>query len=109
MQTNIYETSSPPSEQEKATSAEQWSNWTTNQIRSAIEDERERTSQLLIELVVRLQRDVVPQVVETLPALRGPAGPVGPGGKLPIAKIWRQDEITYEAQVRCLTADCSKL
>jgi hypothetical protein len=37
MQTNIYETSSPPSEQEKATSAEQWSNWTTNQIRSAIE------------------------------------------------------------------------
>jgi hypothetical protein len=45
METDIRysEPSYPACEREMAASAEQWSNWTTDQIRSAIEDERERT------------------------------------------------------------------
>ena len=82
-----------------AASAEQWSNWTTNQIRSAIEDERERTFALLTELLVHIQKDVIPEVVATLPALRGPAGPVGPAGKLPIAKEWTRETVYYEGSV----------
>jgi hypothetical protein len=71
METDISygEPSSPVFEQEKAASAEQWVNWTTNQIRSAIEAERERTFGLLTELLVQIQRDVIPEVVATLPAL----------------------------------------
>ena len=80
METNIgcSEPSSRAFERETATSAEQWSNWTTSQICSAIEDERERTFELLTELLVRIQKDVIPEVVATLPALRGPVGPAGP-------------------------------
>jgi hypothetical protein len=62
METDIRcsESSSRAFERETATSAEQWSNWTTNQIRNAIEDERERTFELLTELLVRIQKDAIP-------------------------------------------------
>src|SRR5262245_10017092 len=93
------EPSSRAFEREKLASAEQWSNWTTHQIRSAIEDERERTFALLAELLAQIQRDTIPEVVETLPALRGPAGPVGPAGKLPIAKEWQREKVYYEGEV----------
>ena len=101
METDIRcsEPSSRAFERETATSAEQWSNWTTNQICSAIEDERERTFELLTELLVRIQRDVIPEVVATLPALRGPVGPTGPTGKLPIAKEWTRETVFYEGSV----------
>jgi hypothetical protein len=101
METDIRysEPSSRAFERETAASAEQWSNWTTNQIRSAIEDEHERMIELLAELLVRIQNDVIPEVVATLPALRGPAGPVGPGGKLPIAKEWTSETVFYEGSV----------
>ena len=81
METDIRysEPSSRTFERETTTNAEQWSNWTTNQICSAIEDERERTLDLLTELLVRIQKDVIPEVVSTLPALRGPAGPRSAG------------------------------
>jgi hypothetical protein len=93
------ELSSSAFEHEKAASAEEWTNWTTNQIRSAVEAERERTFGLLTELLVQIQRDVIPEVVATLPALRGPAGPVGPVGKLPIAKEWTRETVFYEGSV----------
>jgi hypothetical protein len=93
------EPSSPAFERETAASAEQWANWTTNQIRSAVEAERERTFELLTEVLVRIQKDMIPEVVATLPALRGPAGPVGPAGKLPIAKEWTRETVFYEGSV----------
>jgi len=101
METDIRcsEPSSRAFEREMATSAEQWSNWITNQICSAIENERERTFELLTELVVGIKKDVIPEVVATLPSLRGPAGPVGPGGKLPIAKEWTRETVFYEGSV----------
>ena len=100
MQTDISysEPSSRGFERGTATSAE-WSNWTTNQIRSAIEDERERTFALLSELLALIQRETIPEVVARLPELRGPAGPVGPAGKLPIAKEWQREKVYYEGQV----------
>ena len=100
METDIKysEPSSRACERETAASAE-WASWTTNQIRSAIEDERERTFALLAELLARIQREVIPEVVETLPELRGPAGPVGPAGKLPIAKEWQREKVYYEGEV----------
>jgi hypothetical protein len=99
METDIRcgEPSSP--EREKVASAEQWANWTTDQIRSAIEAERERTSALLTELLVQINNEMIPEVVATLPALRGPAGPVGPAGKLPIAKEWARETVFYEGTV----------
>jgi hypothetical protein len=87
---------SPAFEHEKAASAEQWANWTTNQIRIAVEAERERTFGLLTELLVQMQKDVIPEVVATLPALKGPAGPAG---KLPIAKEWTRETVFYEGSV----------
>jgi hypothetical protein len=95
----MSEPSSRVFERETAASAEQWSNWTTNQICGAIEDERERTFELLTELLVRIQKDVIPEVVATLPALRGQAGPVGPPGKLPVAKEFQRETVYYEASV----------
>jgi hypothetical protein len=97
METDIRysEPSSRAFERETATSAE-WSNWTMNQIRSAIEDERERTFELLSELLARIQRETIPEVVARLPALRGP---VGPAGKLPVAKEWQHEKVYYEGQV----------
>jgi hypothetical protein len=100
METDIkYSPSSRTFEREMTASAEQWSNWTTNEIRSAIEAEREQTFELLAELLVRIQKDVIPEVVGTLPALRGPTGPVGPAGKLPIAKEWQREKVYYEGEV----------
>jgi hypothetical protein len=60
MDTEISQPSSRAAERELAASAEQWSSWTTNQIRSAIEDERERTFALLTELLVQIEKDVIP-------------------------------------------------
>src|SRR5262245_38600032 len=93
------EPSSPAFERETTTSAEQWSNWTADQIRSAIEDERERTIALLAELLAQFQRETIPEIVARLPELRGPAGPVGPAGKLPNAKEWQREKVYYEGQV----------
>jgi hypothetical protein len=90
------EPSSRACERETAASAEQWANWTGDQIRSAIEDERERTFALLAELLAQIQRETIPEVVARLPALRGP---VGPAGKLPIAKEWQREKVYYEGQV----------
>jgi hypothetical protein len=93
------EPSSRAVEREKLASAEQWSNWTTDQIRSAVEAERERTFELLTELLVRIKKDMIPEVVATLPALRGPVGPAGPVGRLPIAKEWLREKVYYEGEV----------
>jgi hypothetical protein len=99
METDMSRPSSWDAEREIATSTEQWSNWTTNQIRSAIEDEREWTVALLTELLVGIQKEVIPEVIATLPALRGPVGPAGPAGKLPIAKEWTRETVFYEGSV----------
>jgi hypothetical protein len=101
METDIRrsEPPSPAFEYEMPASAEEWANWTTNQIRTAIEAERERTVTLLAELLVDIQKEVIPEVVATLPALRGPAGPMGPGGKLPLAKEWTRETVFYEGSV----------
>jgi len=68
------ETDTKPSsracERESAASAEQGANWTADQIRSAIEAEREATFDLLTEVLVRVKKDMIPEVVATLPALR---------------------------------------
>ena len=98
METDIRysEPSSPAFERETAANAEQWASWTSNQIRSAVEAERQRTFDLLAELVARIQKDMIPEVVATLPALRGPAGPAG---KLPIAKEWQRETVFYEGSV----------
>jgi hypothetical protein len=98
METDIRysEPSSPAFERETAASAEQWASWTADQIRSAIEDERKRTFALLAELLAQIQRETIPEVVAKLPALRGP---VGPAGKLPIAKEWQRETVYYEGSV----------
>jgi hypothetical protein len=93
------EPSSRALERENLPSAEQWASWTTDQIRSAIETEREQTFDLLTEVLVRIKKDMIPEVVATLPALRGPAGPVGPAGKLPVAKDWQRETVYYEGSV----------
>jgi hypothetical protein len=93
------EPSSPAVERERLASAEQWANWTTDQIRSAIEAEREQTFDLLTEVLVRIKKDMIPEVVATLPALRGPVGPVGPAGKLPIIKKWTRETVFYEGDI----------
>lgn len=84
---------------EKTASAEEWSNWTTNQIRVAIEAERERTFALLTELLVQIEQELVPSTVKTLPDLRGPPGPAGAAGKLPIAREWQREKVYYEGEV----------
>jgi hypothetical protein len=94
METDIRHTepSSRAVEREKLASAEQWSNWTTDQIRSAVEAEREQIFELLTEVLVHIKKDMIPEVVATLPALRGPIGPAGPVGRLPIAKEWLREK-----------------
>jgi hypothetical protein len=79
METEIRynEPSSRACEHEMTASAEQWANRTADQIRTAIEDERERTFALLAELLAQMQRETIPEVVARLPELRGPVGPVG--------------------------------
>ena len=71
METGIRynEPSSRAVERETATSAEQWSNWTTNEIRSAIEAEREWMFELLAELLVRIQKDVIERKNDEPPKL----------------------------------------
>jgi hypothetical protein len=54
-----------------------------------IEAERERTRALLTELLIQICDNTIPEVVSRLPELRGPAGPVGPAGKLPIVEEWK--------------------
>ena len=61
-----------------------------------IEAERERTHALLTELLIQICDNTIPEVVSTLPELRGPAGPVGPAGKLPIVKEWTRETVFYE-------------
>jgi hypothetical protein len=101
METDIRdsEPSSRAFERETAASAEEWANWTTNEIRSAIEVEREYTEALLTEMLVRVKTEVIPEAVATLPSLQGPTGPVGPTGKLPIAKDWQREKVYYEGEV----------
>ena len=41
-----------------------------------IEAERERTHALLTELLIQICDNTIPEVVSTLPELRGPTGPV---------------------------------
>jgi hypothetical protein len=101
METEIRynEPSSRACEHEMTASAEQWANRTADQIRTAIEDERERTFALLAELLAQMQRETIPEVVARLPELRGPVGPVGPAGKLPIAAEWTPETVFYEGSV----------
>jgi hypothetical protein len=64
--------------------------------RRLIEAERERTQALLTELLIQICDNTIPQVISTLPELRGPAGPVGPAGKLPIVEEWTRETVFYE-------------
>ena len=64
--------------------------------RSWIEVERERTHALLTELLIQICDNTIPEVVSTLPELRGPTGPAG---KLSIVKEWRRETVFYEGAV----------
>ena len=64
--------------------------------RSWIEAERERTHALLTELLIQICDNTIPEVVSTLPELRGPTGPAG---KLPIVKEWTRETVFYEGAV----------
>jgi hypothetical protein len=64
-----------------------------------IEAERERTHALLTELLIQICDNTIPEVVSRLPELRGPAGPVGPAGKLPIVEEWARETVFYEGSV----------
>ena len=64
--------------------------------RSWIEGERERTHALLTELLIQICDNTIPEVVSTLPELRGPTGPAG---KLPIGKEWTRETVFYEGAV----------
>ena len=61
-----------------------------------IEAERERTHALLTELLVQICDNTIPEVVSTLPELRGPTGPAG---KLSIVKEWTRETVFYEGAV----------
>jgi hypothetical protein len=67
--------------------------------RRLIEAERERTRALLTELLIQICDNTIPDVVSRLPELRGPAGPVGPAGKLPIVEEWTRETVFYEGSV----------
>jgi hypothetical protein len=67
--------------------------------RRRIEAERERTRALLTELLIRICDNAIPEVVSRRPELRGPAGPVGPAGKLPIVEEWTRETVFYEGSV----------
>jgi hypothetical protein len=60
---------------------------------------RQRTFELLATLLADIQEQVIPEVVATLPDLRGPPGPAGLTGKLPIAKQWTRATVFYEGSV----------
>ena len=61
-----------------------------------IEAERERTHALLTELLIQICDNTIPEVVSTLPELRGPTGPAG---KLSIVKEWTRETVLYEGAV----------
>ena len=61
-----------------------------------IEAERERTHALLTELLIQICDNTIPEVVSTLPELRGPTGPAG---KLSIVKEWTRETVFYEGAV----------
>jgi hypothetical protein len=42
---------------------------------------------------------MIPEIVATLPALRGPVGPAGPVGRLPIVQEWQRETVYYEGSV----------
>ena len=67
--------------------------------RRLIEDERERTQALLTELLIQICDNTIPEVVARLPELRGPAGPVGPAGKLPMVEEWTRETVFYQGNV----------
>jgi hypothetical protein len=58
--------------------------------------ERERTSDLLYELIIQLEKD---QSFVGRCGAPGERGEQGPPGKLPVAKAWEADVVHYEAQV----------
>jgi hypothetical protein len=51
--------------------------------------------------VIAHPEDWMPAAPPKPPGPPGPPGPAGAPGKLPIAKIWRQDSVSYEADVVC--------
>jgi hypothetical protein len=61
-----------------------------------IEAERERTRALLTELLIQICDNTIPEVVSTLPELRGPTGPAG---KLSIVTEWTRETVFYEGAV----------
>jgi hypothetical protein len=67
--------------------------------RRLIDGERERTQALLTELLIQICDNAIPEVVSRLPELRGPPGPVGPAGKLPIVEEWARETVFYEGSV----------
>src|SRR5262245_46824064 len=58
-------------------------------INSWINDERDRTRELLVGLLVRLQEE----------GIAGPPGPPGPAGLFPAVKAWRPDTVHYKGDV----------
>src|SRR5262249_53445799 len=61
-------------------------------INAWINNERERTHQLLIELVKGIQE-------EGIAGSPGPCGPPGPAGLFPVAKAWHSDSVRYAGEV----------
>jgi hypothetical protein len=94
---------------EPITSTHSWADWTTEQIRAAIEAERQNTidivQDMLAQCLVRIERKTIPGIVRTMPKLRGPPGvpgaigPEGPRGRLPMVKAWMAETVYYQGDV----------
>jgi hypothetical protein len=61
-------------------------------INACINNERERTHQLLVELVRGIQE-------EGIAGPPGPPGPPGPAGLFPVAKAWQPDTVHYKGDI----------
>jgi carbohydrate binding protein with CBM5/12 domain len=61
-------------------------------IKTWINNERDRTRELLVELLVRTQE-------EGIAGPPGPPGPPGPAGLFPVAKAWQRDTVYYAGDV----------